>query len=681
MSGLSRFHGEVSQATNLPKRFILGRPLRSEQMGETLLPKKLALPVFCSDPLSSNAYATEEILLGLSLGGLTLIHLAPYVALAVIVLLAVVVISYRQTCHAYPNGGGAYAVSRANLGVGASLAAASALLVDYVLTVAVSVAAGVANVVSAIPVLSPYVVQLSLSMIVILAIMNLRGVRESGTVFAIPTYGFAAVVYIMIIWGAVRAAFGDTPQAESAHFGVTATHGTTGLLAVALVLRAFSQGCTALTGVEAVSNGVPNFKRPKSKNAAATLAIMGAMTIAMFAGITMLALAAKVRVADSPLHLLGAPAGYEQKTVITQVAAAVSGDGSLLFFLVAGFTAAILILAANTAYNGFPILSSILGEDGYLPRQFSRRGDRLVFSNGVVILALLAGLLIWAFHASTTRLIQLYIIGVFVSFTLSQVGMVRHWTVELRTLADATRRRRIRRARVINSVGAVFTGLVLVVVLVTKFMNGAWIVVIAMPMVFFMMKAIKRHYDRVAAELRPGDEGVTLPSRIHGVVLVSKLHTPTLRALAFARATRPSTLTAVAVRTGRDIDTLQREWSERDIPVKLTILDSPYRDITGPVLDYVARIRRRSPRDAVCVFIPEYVVGHWWEHLLHNQSALRLKARLLFRPGVMVTSVPWQLGSAEAAVARETKGDAAPWPGAMDGQDGQNGHGGREVNG
>jgi amino acid transporter len=647
-------HGRVTQALNLPKRFLVGRPLRNEQMGETLLPKKLALPVFCSDPLSSNAYATEEIMLGLSLGGLALVHLAPWVALAVILLLAVVVLSYRQTCHAYPNGGGAYAVSRANLGVNASLAAASALLVDYVLTVAVSVAAGVANIVSAIPALDPYAVQLSLGMVAIIALMNRRGVRESGTVFAIPTYGFVAVVFIMIIWGGVRLLFGDAPRAESAHFGVQATHGSTGLLAIALVLRAFSQGCTALTGVEAVSNGVPNFKAPKSKNAAATLAIMGGITIAMFAGITGLALASHVHVAYSPTHLLGAPPGYEQKTVITQVAAAVSGGGSLLFYLVAGFTAAILILAANTAYNGFPILASILGEDGYLPRQFSRRGDRLVFSNGVVILALLAGLLIWAFHASVTSLIQLYIIGVFVSFTLSQTGMVRHWTSELRTTADGPARRRIRRSRVINRVGAVFTGLVLVVVLITKFLNGAYIVVIAIPLVFFLMKAIRRHYDRVAAELRPGDQAITLPTRIHAVVLVSKLHTPTLRALAFARATRPSSLTALTVRTsGRDTQALQHEWAERDIPVPLTILDSPYRDITGPVLDYVARIRRRSPRDVVCVFIPEYVVGHWWEHVLHNQSALRLKARLLFRSGVMVTSVPWQLGSAEAALARE----------------------------
>jgi len=640
-------------ALRWPKRFLVGRPLRNEQMGETLLPKKLALPVFCSDPLSSNAYATEEILLGLSLGGLALLHMAPWIAGAVILLLAVVVLSYRQTCYAYPNGGGAYAVSRANLGVNASLAAASALLVDYVLTVAVSIAAGVANVVSAVPALAPYSVHICIAMVAVLALMNLRGVKESGTIFAIPTYGFAAVVFVMIIWGALRIAFGDVPHAESAQFGVHATGGSTGLLAFALVLRAFSQGCTALTGVEAVSNGVPNFKPPKSKNAAGTLAIMGGMTIAMFAGITALALASGVHVADSVRHLVGAPAGYTQKTVITQVAAAVSGPGSWLFFLVAGFTAAILILAANTAFNGFPILASILGEDGFLPRQFARRGDRLVFSNGIVILALLAGLLIWAFHASTTRLIQLYIIGVFVSFTLSQTGMVRHWTQKLRGAEPGPHRRRMLRARVINTVGAAFTGLVLVIVLITKFTHGAWIVVIAMPLVFAMMKAIHRHYARVAAELRPGDQAHTLPSRVHGLVLVSKLHTPALRALAFAKATKPSTLTAVTVRTSdAEVDALEREWAERDISVPLVVLDSPYREITGPVLDYVARVRRRSPRDVVAVFIPEYVVGRWWEQFLHNQSALRLKARLLFRPGVMVISVPWQLGSAEAALAR-----------------------------
>src|SRR6266542_4079579 len=544
------------------KRLLVGRPMRSERLGETLLPKKLAMPVFCSDPLSSNAYATEEILRALSLGGLALLFLAPWVALAVVVLLAVVVASYRQTCYAYPTGGGAYAVSRANLGRNAALVAASALLVDYVLTVAVSVAAAAA---------------------------------------------------------------------------------------LLLVLRAFSQGCSALTGVEAVSNGVPNFKPPKSRNAADTLAIMGAITIAMFAGITALALVSRVRVVDDTSQLVGAPADYKQRTAIAQVAGAVFGYESVWFLLVQGFTAAILILAANTAYNGFPILASILGRDNYLPRQFGRRGDRLVFSNGILILAALAGLLIWAFDASTSRLIQLYIIGVFVSFTLSQSGMVRHWSQLLSTERDPAVRRRLHRARAINGFGAVFTGVVLVVVLLTKFVHGAYLVVIAMPALFLLMKAIERHYRHVSEELAPEPGGMVLPSRIHAVVLVSRLHKPTLRALTYARATRPDTLTALTVASSpEDVRALQNEWAERGIPVPLTELDAPYRDITGPVVDHVAELRRASPRDLVVIYVPEYVVGHWWEHLLHNQSALRLKARLLFQRGVMVTSVPWQLASSRA---------------------------------
>ena len=437
-----------------PKRLLVGRPLRSERLGEQLLPKKLALPVFCSDPLSSNAYATEEILLVLSLAGLALLHLTPWIAAAVVLLLIVVVASYRQTCHAYPNGGGAYAVSRANLGANAALVAASALLVDYVLTVAVSVAAGVANIVSAFPGLAPHAVPIAVGFVALLAVMNLRGVRESGMVFAVPTYGFIVVVFVMLGVGAYRAVIGDTPAAESASFSIEGQHPIHGLLLVALILRAFSSGCTALTGVEAVSNGVPHFRPPKSRNAAATLAIMGGLTVAMFVGITALALVADVHVAEDPARLLGAPEGYEQRTVIAQEAGAVLGNGSPLFYAVQGFTAAILILAANTAFNGFPILASILGGDGYLPRQFHRRGDRLVFSNGIVVLAGLAGLLIYAFDASTTRLIQLYIIGVFVSFTLSQVGMVRHWTRQLRSAAASEQRRGgILRARFINGLG------------------------------------------------------------------------------------------------------------------------------------------------------------------------------------------------------------------------------------
>jgi amino acid transporter len=629
--------------------------MRSDLMHETLLPKKLALPVFCSDPLSSNAYATEEILLMLSVGGLTLLYLTPWIAAAVVVLLVVVVASYRQTCHAYPTGGGAYAVSRANLGRNASLVAASALLVDYVLTVAVSVAAGVANIVSAVPQLAPHAVGLALGLVVLVALMNLRGVRESGTVFAVPTYGFVACVFVMLGAGLLGLLLGDTPEAESAALMVMPQDQVSGLLVVAVALRAFASGCTALTGVEAVSNGVPNFKPPKSRNAATTLTVMGGLTVAMFVGITAFAMITDVHVAADPAQLAGAPPGYEQRTVIAQVAGAIFGYHSLGFYAILAFTAAILVLAANTAFNGFPILASILGEDGFLPRQFSRRGDRLVFSNGIVILAVLAALLIWAFDASTTGLIQLYIIGVFVSFTLSQAGMVVHWT---RLLADRQleheRPATMRRARAINAVGAVVTAVVLMIVLITKFTHGAWIVVLAMPAVFWVMTAIRRHYDRVDAELRPGPAGVTLPSRIHAVVLVSRLHTPTLRALAFARATRPDTLVALTVRSNSvETAALERQWIERDIPVPLVTLDSPYRDLTRPALDYIRQIRRESPRDVVSVFVPEYVVGHWWEHLLHNQSALRLKARMLFLPGVMLTSVPWQLGSAEALEARQ----------------------------
>ncbi|KQV75917.1 DNA-binding protein [Aeromicrobium sp. Root344] len=613
-------------------------------MDETLLPKWLALPVFCSDPLSSNAYATEEILLVLSLGGLALLHLSPWIALAVVALLAIVILSYRETCRAYPNGGGAYTVSRDNLGRNAALVAASALLVDYVLTVAVSVAAGVSNIVSAFPSLGPHAVMLAAGFVAVLALMNLRGVKESGTYFAVPTYGFIACMFVMIVVGMWSTATGDAPRAESAAISVHATGEYSGLLLALLILRAFASGCTALTGVEAVSNGVPSFRKPASRNAAATLAIMGGLTIVIFVGITALALITKVHVAADPSQLVGAPDGYAQKTVIAQVAGAVFGLDSLGFYAVQAFTAAILIMAANTAFNGFPILASILAKDGFLPRQMSRRGDRLVFSNGIVILAGLSIGLLWVFDASTTRLIQLYIIGVFASFTLSQAGMVRHWLTLRPSLTELSEKRRLLRSLGINALGAATTMLVLVIVLVTKFTHGAWIVVIAMPLVFAMMTAVRRHYDRIADELAASPGGVPLPSRVHAVVLVSNLQMPTLRALAFARATEPSSLTAVTARTSEEETTaLVAAWEAREIPVPLTILDAPFRDLTHPVLSHIRRLHRESPRDVVAVFIPEYVVGRWWENLLHNQSALRLKARLLFEPGVMVTNVPWQL--------------------------------------
>lgn len=641
-----------------PKRLFVGRPLRSDRLGETLLPKRLALPVFCSDPLSSVAYATEQIVLVLGLGGLGLLYLTPWLAAGVVVLLVIVIASYRQTCHAYPDGGGAYAVSRRNLGVRASLVAASALLVDYVLTVAVSVVAGVAAITSAVPPLAPHAVALSLALVGVLTVVNLRGVKESGRVFAVPTYGFVAIVVVLLAVAAVRLALGQTMTAESAGYGLVADQRIGGLLTVFLALRAFASGCTALTGVEAVSNGVPGFQPPKARNAAATLTIMGTLAVIMFAGITALAVVTDVHMAEDPSLLTGLPAGQAQKTALSQIGLAVFGSGPA-FYLLQAFTAAILVLAANTAYNGFPVLASLLARDGHLPRQLGRRGDRLVFSNGVVLLALVAGLLIVAFDANVTKLIQLYIIGVFVSFTLSQAGMVRHWNRELRTAREPDRRRAIRRSQAINFAGAAATALVLVLVLVTKFVHGAYIVVIAMPLLYLLMVRIRRHYDDVDVEAAPRPGGVVLPSRIHAVVPVVRVNEPTLRTLAFARAIHPDDLTAVTVRVDpRETDELMTDWVRRDIPVPLTVIDSPYRDLTQPLLDYVRGIRRRSPRDVVTVFVPEYVVGHWWEALLHNQSALRLKTRLLFQPGVMVTSVPWQLNSSGRVVAAEEQAAA-----------------------
>uniref|UniRef100_UPI002615C17D APC family permease n=1 Tax=Mycobacterium sp. TaxID=1785 RepID=UPI002615C17D len=619
------------------KRLVVGRRIRSDRLGEQQLPKRIALPVFASDPLSSVAYATQEILLILTLGGMTYLYLAPWIAVAIVVLLAVVVLSYRQVIRAYPSGGGSYEVASRNLGANAGLVVAAALLVDYIMTVAVSVAAGVDNIISAVPGLNPYRVVLNLVFVAVLTAMNLRGVRESGRVFAVPTYMFVVGVLALIGVGFFQMLLGHPPVPESAGWRITPEPDHVGLTGVALVLlalRAFSSGCTALTGAEAISNGVPAFRPPKAENAARTMGVMGVLSITMFSGITALALLTHVRYIENTCDLVGFPgncATDAQRTIIAQLAAAVfGGTHSVLFYYIQAATALILILAANTAYNGFPLLGSILAQHRYLPRQLHTRGDRLAFSNGIVLLAVVAGGLIWLYQGSVTALIQLYILGVFTSFTLSQTGMVRHWNRALALQRDRVVRRRMHRSRLINGFGAVFTGLVLVVVTVTKFTHGAYLVVIAIPLLFLLMRAIRRHYDRVAAQLAPEPGGMVLPSRIHAVVLVSQLHRPTLRALAYARATRPDTLTALtAAITPEDVRHLQADWNDRDIPVPLTVVEAPYRDLTESVLDYVAAVHRDHPRDLIVVYIPEYVVSRWWEHLLHNQSALRLTARLL----------------------------------------------------
>ncbi len=643
----------MSSPTSLIKRLILGRPFRSDHLGHTLLPKKIALAIFASDPLSSVAYATQEILLILTLGALSYLYLTPWIAAAVVLLLAVVVLSYRQVVQAYSSGGGSYEVVSRNLGARAGLVVAAALLVDYVMTVAVSVAAGVDNIISAVPELNPYRVLINIGFIAVLTAMNLRGVRESGRAFAVPTYAFIAGVMAMIAIGLVRALLGDAPQAESAHYGIHAEQAGLNTLAIALLaLRAFSSGCTALTGVEAISNGVPAFRKPKALNAARTMSWMGALAITMFAGVTALALIAHTRVVENTCDLIGFPGDCNrdaQRTVIAQIAAAVFGNNSIMFYYLQAVTALILILAANTAYNGFPLLSSILAQDRYLPRQLHTRGDRLAYSNGIILLAVIAGGLIYAFGGSTTRLIQLYILGVFTSFTLCQTGMVVHWNRELRNADNRADRLRIHRSRAINAFGACFTGVVLVVVMVTKFTHGAYLVVIAIPVLWIVMRAIQRHYASVRSELRIDDEDEQVkPSRVHAIVLVSNWHKPTLRALMFAKATNPDTLTALTVNVDNaDTKALLEDWENLNTDIPLKVIESPYREITRPVIDYIKRQQKSGPRDVINVYIPEYVVGRWWENLLHNQSSLRLKGRLLFEPGVMVTSVPWQLRSTE----------------------------------
>ncbi|GAA1429107.1 APC family permease [Streptomyces thermospinosisporus] len=666
----------MSKLTDVPKRILIGRALRSDRLGETLLPKRVALPVFASDPLSSVAYAPGEVLLVLSVAGLSAYHFSPWIAAAVVVLMFTVVASYRQNVHAYPSGGGDYEVAGTNLGRKAGLTVASALLVDYVLTVAVSISAGIENLGSAIPFIVEHKVACAIGVIVLLTLMNLRGVRESGTLFAIPTYVFVTGIFAMIAWGAFRGlVLGDEMRAPTADFEIKPEHpGLAGFALVFLLLRAFSSGCAALTGVEAISNGVPAFRKPKSKNAATTLALMGLLAVTMFCGIIALAAATKVRMAENPAKDLlrdGTPvgAGYIQHPVISQVAEAVFGHDSVPFMILAAATALVLFLAANTAYNGFPLLGSILAQDRYLPRQLHTRGDRLAFSNGIVLLAGAAGLLVWVYGADSTRLIQLYIVGVFVAFTLSQSGMVRHWNRLLATETDKAARRHMIRSRAINAFGACLTGLVLVVVLVTKFTHGAWVALLGMCIFYGTMTAIRRHYDRVSEEIAapetPGDDMVR-PSRVHSVVLVSKIHRPALRALAYAKLMRSDSLEALTVNVDpEETKELREEWERRGIDVPLKVLDSPYREITRPVIEYVKSLRKESPRDVVSVIIPEYVVGHWYEHLLHNQSALRLKGRLLFTPGVMVTSVPYQLRSSEAAKRRARKRQEWTAPGSV----------------
>ncbi|WP_233204609.1 APC family permease [Cryobacterium sp. Y62] len=638
-----------------PKRWIIGDPLPTEHLDGQLLPKHLALPIFASDPLSSVAYAPQELLMILTLGGLAFLSFAPWVAAVVVVLLVVVVASYRQLIKAYPSGGGDYEVAHKNLGEKAGLVVASALLVDYVMTVVVSVASGVDNIISALPFLAPLRVELAVVFIILLAATNLRGVRESSKAFAIPTYLFIGSVLLMIVVGLGRALMGNTPVAESAGYDVQGESLAQAAF-ILLLLRSFASGCSALTGVEAIANGVPAFKHPKVKNAQRTLTLMGGIAIVLFIGLTALALISQVHYAERACDLIGWAecATAPQRSLIAQVAATTFGDFSVMFFVLQAATAAVLLLAANTAFNGFPLLGSVLARDSYAPKSLSTRGDRLIYSNGVVLLGLAACAIMVVYQANLTVLIQLYIIGVFVSFTLGQTGMVRHWMKLLKK--NPPNRGSIYLSLSINGFGALLTGVVLVVVTITKFTHGAWLVFVMMPILFILMMGVNRYYRDVAKEIEV-DPVTTFGSQgDHAIVLVGKMQKPVLKALDYAIAARHVSLEAVHV----SIDTaetkeLKRAWVKQNIQVPLRIIASPYRDISWPLISYIRGRRDDHGSEVITVYTPIYIVGHWWEGLLHNHKARRLRQKLMMVHGVTIALVPWLLDSSELIYGRRSR--------------------------
>lgn len=660
--------------TPTAKRILLGEPLTSEKLDEQLLPKKMALPIFASDALSSVAYAPQELLMILLIGGTALLTLSPWVAVAVVVLLVVVVLSYRQLIKAYPSGGGDYEVASKNLGEVPGVVVAAALLVDYVLTVAVSVASGVDNIISALPELNPFRVEIAVGFVILIVIVNLRGVREASSVFAIPTYLFIGSVGIMIVVGLVRTIFGDAPEASSAGYDVQAESLTQAAL-ILLVLRAFSSGCSALTGVEAVSNGVPAFRKPKIRNAQTTLTLMGTIAILLFAGLTALALIAGVHYAENPCNLIGFDCSTPQPSLMAQVAAATFGMNSIPFFIIQAATACVLLLAANTAFNGFPLLGSVLARDGYAPKALNTRGDRLVYSNGMIILGIVAIGVLIVYQANLTTLIQLYIIGVFVSFSLGQIGMVRHWRRTLRDMRDLPAEARLqesaryeRRSAIsglwINSLGASLTVLVLLIVTVTKFVHGAWLVFIAIPILAVLMIGVNRYYRDVEHEIRMDDTVHFGSTGDVAIILVNRLQKPVMKAIDYALAANHEKTLAVHVAiTEEESARLQKDWETHDVPIPLVIIDSPYRAYTSPVTAFIKKYRAKHGASVVTVYLPQYIVGHWWESILHNRRSRRLAHQLMLVHGVSITLVPWLLDSSELIYGRRSR----PLPGQQRG--------------
>ncbi|HEX6234353.1 MAG TPA: APC family permease [Jiangellaceae bacterium] len=634
---------------DISKRLLVGRRLAADHLQQRL-PKRVALPVYSSDTVSSVAYTTQEILVVLTLGGLSVLYLTPWAAAGVVALMVVVVAAYRNVVQAYPNGGGDYEAAVHNLGERMGLVTGGAMLTTLVFTIAVAVSAAVDNLISAFPALDEARIPLAVATIVVLGALNLRGLRTSGLAFAVPTYLFVVSIAVLVIWGLVQAMTGDPPVAESAEFEVAAELGElAGLALILLVLRAVATGGVALTGLGTIVGAVPAFRKPRRKNASTTLVITAALAAGLLVGVTALAVIADVRYAADACDLVGFDCeGEPQRTVIAQIAAAVFGAETVGFFVVLLATVLILLLAADTAFDSFPLLGSIMARHRHLPRQLHHRGDRHAFSNAVIVIAVASAGVTAAFEVSVSRLVPPYVASVFLGFALGQTAMVRHWNRQLTGPLRDDERVAAGRARVLGFGAAALSGIVALVVGVTGFLGGVWVVPVSIAALYLVMRGIRSHYQLVETELAmdPQAGAMLLPSRIHAIVLVSHLHKPTLRALAYARSSRTDLLEAVTVNVDvAETRELTDEWDRLGIPVPLKVLDSPYREINGPVVEYVNGIRRESPRDLVIVYIPEYVLGRWWEQLLHNKSALRLRARLMFTPGVMVTMVPWQLDS------------------------------------
>ncbi len=648
-----------------PKRLLLGKRLSTRRLEGELLPKTIALPIFSSDPLSSVAYGPQEMLMILTLGGAAMLSFAPWIAAMVVLLLTVIVLSYRKVVAAYPSGGGDYEVAKKNIGEKSALVVASALLLDYVMTVAVSIASGTDNLISAFPMLNDFRVEIAAGFIIFLCAINLRGVRESGAAFAVPTYLFIASVFTMFGVGIFKILSGESIQAVSAEYSVRAVENVQagGLIFVLLLMRSFASGSAALTGIEAIANGVPAFRAPKIKNAQITMSLMGLTAISMMIGIVSFGLISGVRYIENAEHQLSgaqleAFLSTPQPSVIAQIGLAVFGDGNIMFFVLQGATAAVLLLAANTAFNGFPLLASVLAKDGYAPKALLTRGDRLVFSNGMISLTLAALGFVLIYQANVSALIQLYVLGVFTSFTIGQIGMLRHWK---RGKADGSiSAKEARSGRLINGFGATMTASVLVIVTLTKFTHGAWLVFIIMPILYWVMYNTGRYYKTINHEIALDDSTKFGSDGDYAVVLMDKLSKPQLKALDYAISVKHDKLDVIHIASDPErAEAFKQEWKDYGMKVPLKIIESPYREFSAPLIEYLENHRERYGRERIAVYMPKLVVGHWWEHIFHNHRANRISRRLMYVHGAMLVTVPWRLQSA----AKFNPFSRAPLPG------------------